>query len=336
MSKLEPVRHKPVYFTHIWGGTLLRDQLAKDSVADNTGEAWEISTHKKGSSIVRDRHGNDIAFDLWLEEFGEEFFADNTKVFPLLIKFIGPKDKLSVQVHPTNDYALADTGEKGKPEAWYIIDAPKDAYIIYGTKGTKADFVSAIETGDYSKVLKRTPVKQGDVVNIPAGMVHALMPDVVICEVQASSDTTYRVYDWDRLDKATGQPRELHIDKALDVIDFEIDTTKGEGAPIYCPGGERKVYIVNKTLTFETIEVDGEYNDFGPEGFSTYTCVNGHAHVGDCFDIRRGQSFVVPAGIKDLLIFGNAKFIKASNPTVDKMKEFLLKHNVDTSKIDFR
>lgn len=336
MPKLEPMRHKPVYFTHIWGGTLLRDQLGKDAIADNTGEAWEISTHKKGCSIVRDRFDNDTPFDVWLDEVGRDFYGDDTVKFPLLIKFIGPKDKLSVQVHPTDDYAMNDTGEKGKPEAWYIIDAPKGAYIIYGTQGTKADFIKAIKLGEFSTVLKKTYVKQGDVINIPAGMVHALMSGVVICEVQASSDTTYRVYDWDRLDKKSGKPRELHIDKALDVIDFDIDTSKTIGAPIYCHGAERMVYIVNPILTFETIEVDGEYTDFGPGGFSTFTCVNGHAHIGDCFDIRRGQSFVVPAGIDNLLIFGNAKFIKASNPKVTVMKEFLAEHNVDLSNVDFR
>lgn len=227
------------YKERVWGGTSLRDRLNKKIPYDHTGESWEVACHDNGDSIIRNGVLQGLTLKEALQVHAKEITGQDMKAdekFPLLIKFIDAKDKLSVQVHPEDAYAMInENGELGKSEAWYILDAKPGAKLIAGLKDkvSKEDFIEALEKkGELEHVLNEVEVHTGDVINIPAGFVHAIEDGILLAEIQQNSDTTYRVYDWNRVG-LDGKSRELHVDKSLDVIDFEgkhaKEITKGLG-----------------------------------------------------------------------------------------------------------
>jgi mannose-6-phosphate isomerase len=191
-------------------------------------ESWEISGHPSAPTTVENGPLAGQTLPEVLQRLGLDLVGRRSQAmwergkFPLLIKLIDANQPLSVQVHPNDEYAnLHENGELGKTEMWYILDAEPGAYLIYGLKPgvTPASFRQALEAGKLEAYLHQLPVKPGDAVFIPAGSVHAIMDGILLAEIQQNSDTTYRVYDWNRLG-ADGQPRPLHIDKALEVINF--------------------------------------------------------------------------------------------------------------------
>lgn len=227
-QKFYPLTFIPVFKDYIWGGRNL-ERLGRDLPEGIIAESWEIAGHDDGTSVVE--HGfwagkklTEVHAELGLDLIGRKnAWAQERGKFPLLVKLLDANRALSVQVHPKDAYALRNEGDElGKTEMWVVLHAEPAAELILGVKSgtTPEAFRAGIETGALEPYLHRLPVKAGDHVCVPAGTLHAIMDGLLIAEVQQNSNTTYRVYDWNRLG-ADGQPRPLHIDKALDVIDFD-------------------------------------------------------------------------------------------------------------------
>lgn len=218
-----PLVLTPPIKDYIWGGTKLREQFGKESSLDKLAESWELSCHKDGSSIIANGEyaGKTLAEYLAENKKALGSNCDKFEFFPVLIKLIDACDNLSVQVHPDNEYAQRVEGEYGKTEMWYIVDCEPGASLIYGFKEhiSKEDFQKAIEENTLLEKVNTVPVKKGDVFFINAGTLHAIGRGILIAEIQQNSNTTYRVYDYGRVG-ADGKPRELHVEKALDVTEL--------------------------------------------------------------------------------------------------------------------
>jgi mannose-6-phosphate isomerase len=224
-STLSPLTFHPIYVKTIWGGTGLKDHLNKD-IPDGVpiGESWEISGVEDKQSYVNDGPFNGMSLNQLCSQFGESFLGTSSpkcQAFPLLFKFIDAHDRLSIQVHPTDSQAVANGwGTRGKTECWYVVHAEPDAKIIIGFKEgvTRADIDQGIRNNTLEALLNSVDISQGDVLFIPAGTVHAIMKGTLLYEIQEASDTTFRLYDWGRVDK-NGVSRPLHIQHSLKVLD---------------------------------------------------------------------------------------------------------------------
>ena len=221
MDIKSPIRLAPAFAERIWGGRKLVTDFNKKCNIEKIGESWELSTHKDGSSIISGGEFDGMLFSDFIGQYASHVLGKNAlkfDYFPILIKFIDANDSLSVQVHPNDEYAKIHEGEYGKTEMWYILDCEEGASIYYGFKHeiTKDEFLKRIADNTLTEVLNRVNVKKGDVYFIESGTVHAINAGIVICEIQQNSNTTYRVYDYGRIDK-NGNARELHIEKAADV-----------------------------------------------------------------------------------------------------------------------
>jgi mannose-6-phosphate isomerase len=256
------------------------------------------------------------------ELLGTEVHNKYGKEFPLLIKILDATQFLSVQVHPSDDYAAVhEGGQQGKTEMWYIIQAQPGASLIYdivpGT--TRDDFEKAIRNGQLEKYLKSIEVRSGDVLYIPAGVVHAIGPGILICEIQQNSDTTYRVYDWNRLGD-DGKPRALHIAKALDVIDFTGSLSRGKlsGLSIEEEGGIRTYYVACRHFAMEKLECHGGMKETTDGSkFFTLTAVEGRGeilHAQGSQTFKSGDSVLIPACLGEYHIHGDCTIIKAYVP----------------------
>lgn len=202
----------------IWGGRRLYDEFGYAIPSDKTGEYWAISAHPNGVSTIKNGRFKGWGLDSLYAQHRELFGNPKSPVFPLLTKILDANDWLSVQVHPDDAYALANEGELGKTECWYVLAADEGAEIIYGHKAqTRDDLREMIERGDWDNLLTKIPVKAGDFFYVPSGTMHAIGKGILILETQQSSDTTYRVYDFDRRDDE-GNLRALHLEKSIDVL----------------------------------------------------------------------------------------------------------------------
>lgn len=228
-DQIYPLTFTPVFRDYIWGGRNLETQLGRDLPPGRVAESWEISGHPSSPTKVDNGPLAGKTLPELLDMFGEKLVGTRSQMmlqrgkFPLLIKLLDANRPLSVQVHPDNEYANNhENGELGKTEMWYILHAEPGAHLIYGLKPgvTPESFREALEAGELEKCLHRLPVKAGDAVFIPSGSLHAIMEGLIIAEIQQNSDTTYRVYDWNRVGD-DGKPRPLHVDKAIDVTNFD-------------------------------------------------------------------------------------------------------------------
>ncbi|MCO4851249.1 mannose-6-phosphate isomerase, class I [Bacillus vallismortis] len=216
----EPLFFKPVFKERIWGGTALAD-FGYHIPSERTGECWAFAAHKNGQSVVQNGMYKGFTLcELW-EHHRYLFGQLEGDRFPLLTKILDADQDLSVQVHPNDEFAkIHENGELGKTECWYIIDCEKDAEIIYGHNAkTKEELISMIELGEWNELLRRVKVKPGDFFYVPSGTVHAIGKGILVLETQQNSDTTYRLYDYERKD-AKGNMRELHLGKSIDVIEI--------------------------------------------------------------------------------------------------------------------
>lgn len=311
---LYPLKFRPILKEKIWGV-----------------ESWNIAAHKNGMSVVSSgplmgKTLDDIIKLYRHKILGKAMDQENIDKFPLLIKLLDTTDDLSVQVHPDDNYAAKhEIGELGKTEMWYIIDAEPGATIIYGIEPgiTRDEFEKAVQGESLEKYLKRLEVESGDVVYMPAGMVHAVGSGILLCEVQQNSDTTYRVYDWNRVDE-NGSPRDLHIEKALDVIDFKgkYDGDKLEGFTISKGTNRITYYIATEHFAVEKLEIGGELNGYADGSkFYTLTAVEGSGHIRYCnntIEFSGGESILIPAGLGAYAIEGDCVLIKAYIPEVEK------------------
>ena len=229
MKKLYPLLFEPVFKDYLWGGRNLAKFGRKLPPEGSIAESWDIAAHPDGTTRVKNGVFAGYPLTHLQEELGLELIGEKNRwaqergKFPLLIKLLDANRPLSVQVHPNDEYALANEGnELGKTEMWVVLHAEPNAELILGVKAgtTPENFRQGIEKGNLEPYLHRLPVKKGDHICVPTGTLHAIMGGIIIAEIQQNSNTTYRVYDWNRVG-ADGNPRPLHIDKALDVINFD-------------------------------------------------------------------------------------------------------------------
>ncbi len=303
-----PALLKPVIKDYIWGGKRLVNEFGFETDKDIAAEGWMLSAHKDGTNTVVNGEYAGKRFDEVLKIWGY-----NDK-FPILIKLIDAKDKLSVQVHPSNEYALEKEGEFGKTEMWYVVDCEKGAQLAYGFNReiSKVEFEQRIRDNTLDEVINYVPVKKGDVFFIAAGTLHAIGEGILIAEVQQNSNTTYRVSDYGRLG-VDGKPRELHIEKAIDVT-----MTAPPQLPYGKVGTELEyVYGKERELAsceyFKTVKLDlnGIKNIDNISGGTSLLILNGEVLVeyqtGE-FIARKGDSIFVPEKC-ETMISGNAELI---------------------------
>lgn len=313
---MEPLFMKPTYKDYIWGGTRLKEVFEKDSPFEITAESWEISTNDAGLSTVKNLNGMTLKELFDDKEKREEIFGIKTKDmerFPLLIKFIDAKDNLSVQVHPDDEYASQYENDTGKTEMWYVMDCDEEASIICGMKETvkQEEIAEIIRRGNIRNNLKQVPIHKGDVIYIPSGTVHAILKDTLICEIQQNSNLTYRVYDWDRIGK-DGKPRQLHIEKAIDVIKqntkYSITSTNHQEEV-------SKNVIDGDYFKVDSVKIKSTYQSkSNKESFEAYMVVEGNGIIktnSKEYEIRLGDSFIVPANLGEYEIKGELKLLKA-------------------------
>jgi mannose-6-phosphate isomerase len=235
MARIYPLTFAPVFRDYIWGGRNLEALYGRALPPGIVAESWEISGHPSSPTVVDDGEWRGTPLPRLLEILGSDLVGARSwemlarAKFPLLVKLLDAQQDLSVQVHPADAYAIANEGgELGKTEMWYVLHARPGAELIYGlAQGvTPRSFSAAIAGGTLETQLHRVPIQAGDAIYVPAGTVHALLAGAVVAEIQQNSDTTYRVYDWNRLG-ADGKPRPLHVEKAMQVINWgQIEPAK--------------------------------------------------------------------------------------------------------------
>ena len=295
----------------IWGGERLAALFGRELPYTRVGESWDISCRPNEMGVVRNGRlsGTTFAQLIGINPVGYLGKAHAYKDFPLFVKIIDANDDLSVQVHPP--------GEKN--EIWYIIHAQDGARLNAGlVPGVrKEDFIAAIGAGEVLKCLKFIPVKAGDVINIPGGTVHALCAGLVIAEIQQNSNTTFRVYDYGRVDEY-GKGRQLHVEEALQSIDFGKNIGILQGEPESVPGG--KIVFYCKTQYYALYEYFVEtaiHESSDPERFFIFTCVEGSAEIhagGYCASVCAGDSALIPAAMGAYTIKGKARLLKSFVP----------------------
>ena len=288
-------RLTPATKDNLWGGNKLR-AYGKNADSDIIAESWELSFTKGGEAKIEDGRTT-------VEAFPRETWGTNAAKFPFfptLTKFIDAREKLSVQVHPSDEYALKNEGQYGKTEMWYVVEADEGAGLYMGLerKADADEFLSAVKDGSVENLLSFKTVKAGDVFFIPSGTIHAIGAGVVIFEIQQNSTLTYRLYDYMRRDK-DGNLRELHVEKAMLVSDLDVYKE--------APRVENSPEIIGKCEYFETAKYKLNFTNLplfvGAESFLSVTCVGGEGTI-DGEKIAKGDSFFIPAGAGDILIAG--------------------------------
>ncbi len=236
-----PILFEPIFKEKPWGGNKLKTILNKNIPSDKVGESWEISHYQNDVSVVKSGYFKGKTLHELVQNnkealVGKEIYNKHQNHFPLLIKFIDAAEDLSIQVHPNDAMAQKHHQCSGKNEFWYVVQADEDAYLYIGFKSNveKKDYLQALKDGDVESLLNKIKVKNGDSFNIPAGTVHSIGKGVLLTEIQQTSDLTYRIYDWNRLG-FDGKKRELHIEKALEAINFDIEVQQITDANIALP-----------------------------------------------------------------------------------------------------
>jgi mannose-6-phosphate isomerase len=220
MNKFEPVKFTPIAVPRIWGGHTLKSWFDTDT-DQPIGEYWVVSSHPHGTSVVEQGAFKGKTLNDLVREHPEAYLGDSPQPrFPLLIKFIEAAQDLSVQVHPDDEYARRVESDFGKTEAWYVLDCPDDGRVIYGHQfKSRQEYMQAVEEKRVKPYLEYVPISPGRLVFVPSRTLHALLAGTMVLEIQQTSDVTYRVYDWDRVDEH-GRSRELHVEKAADVLEY--------------------------------------------------------------------------------------------------------------------
>ena len=321
-----PIKFRPQLKENIWGGKRLLDikkGLYTRSVDKSKvyGESWDISGVKGSISKVANGFlkGNNLQeiIEVYMGELvGDAIFEQFGLDFPLLIKNLDCNDTLSVQVHPNDELAEERHNSFGKTEMWYIADAEEGAVIYLGFKNkniTREEYIKAVAEGTVADILQAVPVKKGDVFFIPAGTVHALAKGLNVIEIQQTSDITYRIFDWNRVD-SEGKSRELHTALAVDAIDFESGVE--ECRRTYTTTVNKEANIVDcEFFKTDMLVVDGvaELDYCKRESFTIYMCIEGDVKVsldnGSTETLRTGEVMLIPAIANEVVIEGKAQIL---------------------------
>ncbi len=304
---LYPLKFQPISKYRIWGGEKIKTILNKDFNENNIGETWEISGVNGDETVVAEGPLKGQTLKKLIETYKEHFIGENPyqhfgTEFPLLIKFIDAKLPLSIQVHPNDALAKARHNSFGKNEMWYVMEADESAELIVGfnKESSKNEFQHKLENSEVLEIMNTVKVAEGDTFYIPAGRIHAIGSGVLLAEIQQTSDVTYRVYDYDRVDPKTGKKRELHVDLALDVIDYgfhdEYKTTyektkNKSNTLVHAPYFKTNIIEITAKLTKDYTLLDS---------FVIYICVDGNFEVdydNQMYSVQKGETILLPAAI---------------------------------------
>lgn len=310
MNRYYPILFKPVYQNNIWGGTQIPKRYNREAYDGICAESWEISTRPEGMSVITNgRFAGMTLKDLILKEGADKIIGANYSDWselPLLIKLIDSKQKLSVQVHPDNENAHL-TGGEPKTEMWYVLDAEPDAIVYAGLKpGTSLEkFEEGIKNNDLEKFMEQVPVQKGTTIFIPGGTVHAISNGCLLLEVQQSSNTTYRVYDWGRVGH-DGKPRELHVEAALKTIHFEQGVDGLVQTPVVLSDENDhrlEEYVQCPYFNFRKLTLDGEITiQKTTEAFNGLFVESGEIEVivdGNLETLKAGTSCLIPGAVQN-------------------------------------
>ena len=301
---------KPACKDYLWGGNRLKTEYGKEFEGDVLAETWELSCHPDGPSRIVNGPWAGYSLEEYISGKGEEVLGSNCagrEDFPILIKLIDAKQKLSIQVHPDDAYALKHEGQYGKTEMWYVVDCGPDAFLYYGFSRpvSKEEFARRIEEDTLTEVLQAVPVKKGDVFYIEAGTIHAIGENILIAEIQENSNVTYRVYDYGRVGK-DGKKRELHVEKALEVTSLAPAGAKPSMEPHVADG---------PYFTVDKMNLDGrlfskQEGRVTEDSFASLLFLEGAGKIccgGEILDYQKGDSFFIPAGAGTYWVEGNCQ-----------------------------
>ncbi len=309
---LYPLKFKPVFKEKIWGGSRVKDRLGFDfSPLPNCGEVWAMSGVSDCQTVVSNGflEGNPLneILEIYMDELvGEKVFDRHSTEFPILVKFIDASQWLSVQVHPDDELAARRGLAGGKTEMWYVMDADPGAQLISGFNRpmAPADYLRYVRENRLKEILNFEPVDRGDVFYIPSGRIHALGPGILLAEIQQTSDTTYRIYDWDRLDDK-GRSRELHTDLALEAIDFS--PVESHRVHYRSRPGEPVTLVSSHWFTTRLLDIgratERDYGDL--DSFVIYVCTGGRCRVtaaGHDVPLTAGEVMLIPAVLESVTL----------------------------------
>ena len=315
--KLYPLQFEPILKERIWGGTKLKTYLNKPIMSNSTGESWEISTVENDVSVVsngvyKGKSLNDLINEFPEAILGTTVYAKFGKQFPLLFKYLDARDDLSIQVHPNDKLAKERHNSFGKTEMWYIMQADENARLILGfkEKSSAEEYVQNLNNKTLLTILDTKTVKQGEVYFLETGTVHAIGAGTLIAEIQQNSDITYRLYDFDRVD-ANGNLRELHIDLALEAINYETVEAQKD----YLKKENVSNSLVDcRFFTTNIIPLNGEVKvNKSQNSFTVYMCVDGSFEMTinkETFQYCKGDTLLIPASLTDFQFNGQASILE--------------------------
>jgi mannose-6-phosphate isomerase len=313
-----PLVFEPILKDRIWGGTKLETYLGKhDLPTQTTGESWELSAVKGDVSIVKEGPYKGMPLSDLLEQFPQELMG--TKVhrqfgtqFPLLFKFLDARDDLSIQVHPNDELAKKRHNSFGKTEMWYVMQADEGSRIIVGFKHKSGpeEYLQHLENKNLIEILNEVEVKKGDVFFLETGTIHAIGAGIVIAEIQQTSDITYRIYDWDRVD-AQGKSRELHVQQALDAMNYNTTETQKHYTAL---GNKSNIMVDCPYFTTSFLPLNGS-TGMSKDGssFTVYICTEGEFALeagGKKHNFKKGDTVLVPAALQVFILSGEATLLE--------------------------
>lgn len=313
----EPIFLQGICKDYLWGGNRLRTEFGKESEAEKIAESWELAAHPAGSSIILSGQDAGLNLQQFIDRYGTEFLGtacEGMETMPVLIKLIDAKEDLSIQVHPDDEYAMRVEGEPGKTEMWYILDAAPGAAIYYGLRQevSREEFVRHIQAQTLPEILNRVEVKPGEAYFIPAGTLHAIGAGILLAEIQQNSNTTYRVYDYGRRG-ADGKLRELHVEKALDVIRWKPAPSIVQHAPKPVPGGTVQLLAVCPYFVTDAVTVQGIAHFYVSERSFHHLLVTAGSGVLETrygqTPVQKGSSVLLPAGLGAYQVAGDCHLI---------------------------
>lgn len=312
----EPLFLQSVMQEKIWGGTKLRDEFGYKIPSDKVGEYWAISAHPHGVSTIKNGRFAGMGLDQLYAEHRELFGNSSEPVFPLLTKILDANDWLSVQVHPDDHYAMEHEGELGKTECWYVIAADEGAEIIYGHNAKSREGLrQQIEKKEWDKLLTKVPVKAGDFFYVPSGTMHAIGSGILILETQQSSDTTYRVYDFDRKDDE-GNLRELHLEKSIDVLNIGAPANS---RPVTVKADDlmSTLLVASDFFAVYKWEVSGKVTLEKTAPYLLVSVLAGQGMLtvdGETYPIAKGDHFILPSDVEEWTFEGKNLEMIVSHP----------------------
>ncbi len=320
--KLYPLKLTPEKKSIIWGGKQISEKFDIGEKGESIAEAWMLTVREDGANIIENGEYAGATLSEYIEKAGREEIYGKDE-FPLLIKIIDAQDKLSVQVHPDDEYAHKNGLDAGKTEMWYILDAKPGAKLVAGIKdGVTPDIIAkTAKSGELESYLNYVPVKKGDCFFIPAGLVHAIGDGILIAEIQQNSNTTYRLYDYERRDK-NGNKRELHIERACEVIKekFDLENTSVNEV-IYEKDGVKITLLCGcEFFSAKNYEMEkGSSVSVNTDGKMLHLmCVSGSGYIqceGEKYAFKKGDSYLIPCRISNfnLVAESNCEVIASTN-----------------------